>query len=436
METTKIDSECALQVKVLKYFEKMQPVDTNITKYKCKIDKCNRNLSGKQHSNLLKHVRRMHANFFETNIQKKIRPLTLVQKRMKFIQNSVEIVTMNGRSFLHLNDSGYKKQIDEKLDELVTAGLSEGLTGPNFTAIKKRIAYLAEQIKMQIEEEVKDRFVALMIDFATKNNRSFMGVSLQYVCNGRIEERSIGILEMNSSHTSRHILAVLIDLLNSFGIEKSRVLSVTTDNAPNLTLMVKLLNEQVDRELADAKEDTDFDEVHAVDEGASQRSDQDLEENVFAQPNPTHEFFTAENIEAEILKALTDLDNQPDTSNEDSDEELNDMLNDDADFANLIEALENDFALDTLIANGIRCAAHTLQLAVIDAINDRSLNVKNVITLCRIVCKMLRKQSTINMLEENGIIIKSPRLDCLTRWSSTYLMVSIQRININGNNIV
>lgn len=305
--------EQKLFAKTVKYFERLNPDDDTNPKFKCLIESCNKNYCAKHQTNIIKHVRRMHANFFASNIQVQKEKLSLPQKRLKFIQNSVEVVTINGRSFKHLDDSGHKKLVEEKMNELIATGYGEGLGGPHFTAIKENIAYLAKEVKTKIKEEVKDRYVSLMIDFATKHRRSIMGVSLQYVHNGKIEIRTIGMLQMHSSSTSANALNVLSELLNSYGIEKTRVVSVTTDNASNLSLMVKLLNETIERESQDNEGGT---------ENTAQSSELEFENSEHNNPSVLFDF---EDIDAEICLAIESL--EPNES--DSDEELNEMLNND-----------------------------------------------------------------------------------------------------------
>lgn len=69
-------------------------------------------------------------------------------------------------------------------------------------------------------------------------------------------------------------------------------------------------------------------------------------------------------------------------------------------------------------------AAHTLQLAVNDALKLLGKNDSNIISLCRVVAKFIRLQSTKNEMHKVGLSSILPKLDVETRWSSTYLMVS------------
>lgn len=67
----------------------------------------------------------------------------------------------------------------------------------------------------------------------------------------------------------------------------------------------------------------------------------------------------------------------------------------------------------------IRCAAHTLQLAILDACNDP--DIQETITSARIIVKRLLTQSIINIIRANKKPL--PVLDCVTRWNSTVDML-------------
>lgn len=71
----------------------------------------------------------------------------------------------------------------------------------------------------------------------------------------------------------------------------------------------------------------------------------------------------------------------------------------------------------------MHCAAHTLQLAIKDALQLLHENHRNVIDLCRRVARVLRTKSVFNIIKQNGIQFNIPCLDVETRWCSTYLMV-------------
>lgn len=77
-----------------------------------------------------------------------------------------------------------------------------------------------------------------------------------------------------------------------------------------------------------------------------------------------------------------------------------------------------------IFLNRVNCGADTLQLVVKDGLNDLRAEHINIIKLCRQFAKFARRQTNMNELKHKKIPVKLPRLDCPTRWSSTYVMVS------------
>ncbi|XP_037811340.1 uncharacterized protein LOC119603395 [Lucilia sericata] len=86
----------------------------------------------------------------------------------------------------------------------------------------------------------------------------------------------------------------------------------------------------------------------------------------------------------------------------------------------------NDFKLNTRCI-GVRCAAHTLQLAVNCVLKEKLM--EKVTSTVRTVVKKLRTPNVGILLKNEGL--NKPTIDCVTRWSSTYEMLE----SINGNKI-
>lgn len=93
------------------------------------------------------------------------------------------------------------------------------------------------------------------------------------------------------------------------------------------------------------------------------------------------------------------------------------------------------FGLNVLYdITGVNCAAHTLQLAIKDALKRLPIQHENIIGLCRNVAKQLRRKSSqaIYKSENHSENYKIPRIDVATRWGYTYLMVSFLFL-LDGN---
>ncbi|KZR96122.1 Uncharacterized protein APZ42_009715, partial [Daphnia magna] len=81
------------------------------------------------------------------------------------------------------------------------------------------------------------------------------------------------------------------------------------------------------------------------------------------------------------------------------------------------EGGEESMEVQTLL-QGVRCSAHTLQLAILDALDEPGITI---IAKARAVCKVLRSQTFMAAIRLAGQ--KKPLINCLTRWCSTCLML-------------
>lgn len=410
-----------LQERVAVHFEKVSDDEMDFM-YKCKIGDCDKIISGKKQHNLVSHAKTHHV-FFRVNFQTEdAHLLTMPARRLQFIQDCTETVTVDGLPFAALNGSGFKKLIAEKLQSLTTAGFGVGLKAPQCEAVKEQIPYLATQIRNQIKFEVKNKFVSLMIDTASKFQRSILGVSLQYMLESTIVVRTIGMINMTTSHTAEHIANEILVCLNLFDIKTTQLISVTTNNASNMTAMIQRFNEMFGQHAV-----TNEDTVSDIDECDEEMelSDGNGEFEADFQFN-----FTNEDVETGINIALGEMELAEPESNED----LLSIIDDRSNFEKLLGDLEIMLAEHTLNIVGIRCAAHTLQLAVQNTLKIPEFEI--LIRLCRAVCKELRKTSNQYALDKENIKYKIPRLDCKTRWNSSYIMVSTNVLNslqrING----
>lgn len=191
--------------KSLQYFE--NPTNETIEngkaviKYKYKLCPMDNFVVGTNIGNLGSHLRHVHAQTFALITNQKD---TLPVKRLRLLQNAVEIVSVNGRPFNYLLDSGYQKGISNKLKKLRDEGLGIDFSNRNLPEVKHHLSEMAKKVREQIKEEVKDRVLSLMVDIGTKNKRSILGVTVQYNIEGKLKVRSLGLVELKN-HTQANI---------------------------------------------------------------------------------------------------------------------------------------------------------------------------------------------------------------------------------------
>lgn len=218
----------------------------------------------------------------------------------------------------------------------------------------------------------------------------------------KIAIRSIGMVHLTKSHTSRYLADEILKRFALFGMSTLQLASITTDNASNMTAMIDRFNEAYNEENADNDSGNSEDDDEAETSASATESEEPF---VFSDVNE---------LQAELDKVVSELESE-------ETDDLMELLQEQIDYDSLLLDLEKMFADFTLNINSIRCVAHTLQLAVMEALNIDEF--KLLIRLARVVCKELRKDSNIIELRENNVPFKMPRIDCDTRWNSIYLMV-------------
>lgn len=218
--------------------------------HKCIIPNCGKLLSAANASNLVAHLRFCHKEIYADEIIGSVNDAEYyIKKRLKFVQNCAEMIAINCRPFSALLDSGFRKFIEEDFNELKNAGYAVDLN--DNTEIKNYIKELANKVMKKIKEETKDRFISLMVDAGSKNGRSFLGISVQYMLEGSVCVRCLGTVELKQSQTAAYIKEVITNCLLSFDIRVDQIISITTDNGANMLAMVDLFNADDDVDIAD-----------------------------------------------------------------------------------------------------------------------------------------------------------------------------------------
>lgn len=409
----------------MKFLQPLHSENSDNCYFHCKIESCKALLSGKKKCNLVKHFTTQHAAIFNEEWRKvsdlgEANSGELERRRLEYIQQLTQIVTVNGRPFKCLTDSGIMGIGARELKYLHDAGYGDGLTGYRPHAVLNHIEYLSAEIIKAIQLEVKNSLVSLMVDVGSKNGRDILGLSIQYMRDDCIILRSIGMIQLTSSHTAVNINAEIISCLQKFDIKPSQVISITSDNASNMLAMVKIFNLSSGSDSNENAANGVNCESDASDENDKSEQSEDWMENANIYDD---EYITTQiNSIIEEFNSIKELSSEELHENEKRAAEIQEILDDSSHYLDLLKLLQNEFAVHTLNSSGIRCAAHTLQLAIQKALKGTKVRV--IIDMCRIACKLLRKASYKNRMREQNLGFVSPRLDCKIRWNSTYRMVS------------
>lgn len=391
-----------LTEKSLSYFEeideKLNDCGTPSKKKKThRCNLCNYDFNGSNKWNLTSHLQTKHPDVFSQLSGGKFEPTSI--RRLKLLQNCTEIVSVNGRTFSSLMDSGFQAAIRTTLDELQAAKHGLNLSHNNLAVVKEHMTQTAQKVREKIKAEVAGRPLSLLADIATKHKRSILGISVQYTFNGELKVRSIGFIELCERHTGKNLAETIINRLHELGINLKQIITVTTDNGKNVLKMVREMTDYLVSEI-ESKQISNQNEQTESAQDSSNEADVDTEiVNVLAQAKEITDDEALERCYDEVahdmlLRAMTDE----------------------------IKSFGTDVLWEIF---GIKCAAHVLQLTVQDAMKLLGNNVANVIELVREVAKLLRLKSTCTDMARLGFEYRLPRAECTTRWGASYLLVRI-----------
>lgn len=223
------------------------------------------------------------------------------------------------------------------------------------------------------------KFHTVMVDGASKYQRSILGIYLQYMVDSRIVIRCAGMVNLTSKHTGVFLANTVLERLKILGIKTSQLVAITTDNGPNMTCMIDRLNDAFGED--DEVIDNDYDKG---DSSAKNQDEENDSQFVFSTDKDYNAILKNIVKEAEIeeLCSVNYLDGMEDPAN----------------LANALEEIQKIIKSTSINIYSIRCAAHTLQLAVLLALSDTE--IQHLVVLCRSVCKTLRTKSTQDELKQ------------------------------------
>ena len=157
----------------------------------CQIDDCGTALRGNHASNLQRHVKRFHQECFKKYKEKYFINLSIKSKKIHKNANEslsenalsccqttldkklfktvrvkidahllrtacLEMVTVNGRPFKIVEDSGFRKLLNPISQALSDSGNKICINAEN---IREEVVMLASKIKKEIKEDIREKFI-------------------------------------------------------------------------------------------------------------------------------------------------------------------------------------------------------------------------------------------------------------------------------------
>ena len=356
-------------------------------------DKISSFTGGKSHSptrasNLKRHLNRKHLDIFdevnkedEKNIIKKgatnatastskqtkqlevtsfmiTQKITITMTKEKFISSIIEMVVKNSVPLRFFSLPAFQEMNGELARKLGVA--------LDRNSIRSLIIKEANHQRQLLKSLINGKFIFLKMDACTRMRTNYFAINIQFM-NDNMETiiRTLAVKDTEAKHSSEYIKEIVCKVLDTYNLHKDQILAIVTDNASNMISTIEKLNQdKAEPEEGDAEDDFDF--SRASTSGESE---------------------------------LAGSEGNPDTSDE----------------FNLSVDMT---VIDAKICH-MRCAVHTLQLAICDGLKGR--HAANLIGMVRNIATRARNPKIDAILKRRAK--KGAIIDQVTRWGSTYLMI-------------
>ncbi|KAM7306571.1 uncharacterized protein ISCGN_010274 [Ixodes scapularis] len=364
---------------VRKYFK----YDLKLDRSACQIGECNVVMSSNHAANLERHIHRCHAREYaqleleklstskrarddSVELQPKRRDQPSIRDALAKSPGAVVNITsktlMDGCVELVTKNGRPFRLIDgsgfQKIVDPILKGLKEK-TSINSENVRAKVNQEAQEARDNISRSLKDRLISLKMDCATRLDRAILGINVQYIKDGKLVLRALAMKELFERHTAECLKTEVMKVLSAYNVKVEQVYSITTDNGANMLKTGELL-----KECSAEESESSYSENEESDERAKCAGES--RDAVFGS-----------------FEGTITLDD------------------------------------DGPLLQGMRCAAHTLQLAVHDTLKEPTL--ADFIKKSRTLSKKLRSQTIMSLIRK--LKLKKPVIDCSTRWMSTVLML-------------
>lgn len=163
--------------------------------------------------------------------------------KQNVIDACVELVTINGRPFTLIEDSGFKKLLEPILE-----GFNDKFS-INSQNVRNQISPTAQRVRQEITNIVKNRLLSLKMDCVTRHDRSILGFNIQIIHDDALILKTLAMVELKIKHTGENLKNEVFSILKRYNILKQQIYTVTTDNGANMVKMVDLIGNELEEDI-------------------------------------------------------------------------------------------------------------------------------------------------------------------------------------------
>jgi hypothetical protein len=115
----------------------------------------------------------------------------------------------------------------------------------NFTINSKNIQQsihdFSDQVREAVKKELEGRIVSLKADIVSKYGQSVLGLNVQFVGDGELKIRTLGMVSLEERHTGEYIAEIVQKTIERFGLKVEQIYTFTTDNGANMLAAASIL---------------------------------------------------------------------------------------------------------------------------------------------------------------------------------------------------
>ena len=148
-------------------------------------------------------------------------------------------ITVDGRPLDIINDVGFE------IIRKIIWPMDPKLPAINEKNIQKLITNVAASLRTKMRSIFENDFLSLKIDAASYHSRKFLGIMCQARDTKNMNDfnaYTLGCVELFSRQGTTNLRDTMIALLEKYGISEAKILSLTTDNAPNISNVSSSIN--------------------------------------------------------------------------------------------------------------------------------------------------------------------------------------------------
>jgi hypothetical protein len=252
--------------------------DFESNKSKCLINNCNQTLDGRVLADMKCHLTSVHSNLAVTFKKSELysiesmdheildissnskthqnEPTKMIQLNFNeniLIKGCIKMVIDNNLSCNFLNSEGLQMIVDP-----IATALGTTL---NSASVLENISSTASSITEKIRLELNLRIFNLKLDVVTKNGKSFVGLTAQFLDGGAVKVRGLCLLKFDQPHTWDHLKNLIVSVVNKNGLSLTQVHTIIIDNAKHFIEQVNKIkndNDSPDENLVEHCETDDY----------------------------------------------------------------------------------------------------------------------------------------------------------------------------------